>query len=584
MSYDDCVDPVPRRETLLLYLLPEMGGSASKASRVSRMWSRINQSRPFWMAKSMMKPNQPSLRYFMYARKSSESEDRQVQSIEDQVNRLKLLAADLKIEIKEIITEAKSAKMPDCRPEFTRMLERIEKGEANGILCWQINRLSRNPIDSGKLSWMLQKGILQSIQTIDRQYLPDDNVLLFNVESGMANQFIIDLRKNSKRGMEGKADRGWLPSRAPLGYLNDKLEHTIYPDPERFDLVRKMWDMLLTGNYTVPMILEIANKEWGFRVPTRKRGGGGELAQSVAYKMFTNIFYTGLFEWTGRNYQGNHKPMITMEEFDRVQVILGRKGKPRSKSHDFPFTGIMRCAVCGSMITAVEKTKIVKETGELKTYTYYYCTKKKKGVACDQKPMTAKELTDQIEMELERYAIDPHFLHWGLKILNRDNDKEIEDRTKIYKNQHKSLVETQKELDELSRMRYRQLIDDAFFVKERDALQEKITKLKNNLRETESRAVKWLELTERTFAFVTYARKEFALGSLEKRREIFAALGWNFLVKDKKVTIQAHDWLLPIKNSYPAIEADYKRLELTENGSINEKTPAFAEVISRWGG
>ena len=90
-------------------------------------------------------------------------------------------------------------------------MRRIEDGEASGILCWQINRLSRNPIDSGKLSWLLQRGVLKSIQTIDRQYLPDDNVLLFNVESGMANQFIIDLRKNTKRGVEGKLQRGWLP-------------------------------------------------------------------------------------------------------------------------------------------------------------------------------------------------------------------------------------------------------------------------------------------------------------------------------------------------------------------------------------
>ncbi len=250
--------------------------------------------------------------YFLYPRKSSESEDRQVQSIEDQVNRLKELAQTLHLEIKEILPEAKSAKKPYNRPVFTEMLERIEKGEANGILCWQINRLSRNPIDSGKLSWMLQQGILKSIQTIDRQYLPDDNVLLFNVESGMANQFIIDLRKNSKRGMEGKADRGWLPSRAPLGYINDKIEHTIVEDPERFDLVRKMWEMMLTGNFTPPQIRDIANDEWGFRTLKSKRVGGVPIANSVIYKMFSNLFYTGMFSWSGRVYQsGNHKPMIT---------------------------------------------------------------------------------------------------------------------------------------------------------------------------------------------------------------------------------------------------------------------------------
>jgi hypothetical protein len=120
-------------------------------------------------------------------------------------------------------------------------------------------------------------------------------------------------------------------------------------------------------------------------------------------------------------------------------------------------------------------------------------------------------------------------------------------------------------------------------VRERDVLQEKIAKLKNCLRETESRAEKWIELTERTFIFAAYARKAFVTGSLDQKREIFAALGQNFLVKDKKVTIDGCEWFVPIQNAYSSIETEYKRLELTENGSINEKTPAFAEVYSRWG-
>ncbi|HAW59716.1 MAG TPA: hypothetical protein DCX03_12060 [Bacteroidales bacterium] len=531
-----------------------------------------------------MKQEINKITYFLYARKSSESEDRQVQSIDDQVNRLKELANNLGISIKEILTEAKSAKKPNCRPVFTSMLERIEKGEAQGILCWQINRLSRNPIDSGVISWMLQQGALKCIQTIDRQYLPDDNVLLFNVESGMANQFIIDLRKNSKRGMEGKADRGWLPSRAPLGYKNELLEHTIVEDPERFQLVRKMWDMMLTGNYTPPQIREIANNEWGFRTAKTKRSGGVGIANSVIYKLFTNIFYTGMFEWTGRVYNGNHKPMITLEEYDRVQVILGRNGKPRAKTHDFAYTGMMRCEVCGSMYTGIEKTKIIKGTGELKTYVYYSCTRKKKEVVCDQREaMTLKELEDQIDIELERYTVLPKFQQWALEIINRNNDKEIEDRTKVYENQHKSLMETQKELDVLTKMRYRELIDDATFIKERDELKTKIAKLTSNLRETESRAEKWLELTEKTFNFACYARKEFILGDLNKKREIFSALGQNFSVKDKKVRIIPNEWFVPIEKAYPALEAEYNRLELDKTLDVATKNERLAQLILSWG-
>src|SRR3989338_4876170 len=104
-----------------------------------------------------MKEDNQKIKYFLYARKSSESEDRQVQSIYDQINRLKKLARDLRLDIKKTYSEAKSAKKPDNRPIFDEMIERIERGEAEGILCWQINRLSRNPIDSGKLSWLLQR-------------------------------------------------------------------------------------------------------------------------------------------------------------------------------------------------------------------------------------------------------------------------------------------------------------------------------------------------------------------------------------------------------------------------------------------
>ena len=279
--------------------------------------------------------NQPTtkIKYFIYARKSSESEDRQVQSIDDQVNRLKKFSSDFNLDIKKTYTEAKSAKKPSNRPLFDEMLQRIENGEAGGILCWQINRLSRNPIDSGKLSWLLQRGVLKSIQTIDRQYLPEDNVLIFSVESGVANQYILDLSKNTKRGMLSKLEKGWQTGVAPLGYLNDKENKTIIKDPERFNLVRKMWDLMLTGNYTPPKILDIANKEWGFRTRKFKRIGGNELSRSGIYKIFTSLFYAGTIENSGLQYEGQHERMITLEEYDRVQMLLGRKGKPRPKHH-----------------------------------------------------------------------------------------------------------------------------------------------------------------------------------------------------------------------------------------------------------
>lgn len=535
----------------------------------------------------MQKENK--IKYFLYARKSSESEDRQVQSIDDQINRLKKLSNDLGLTIKKVYTEAKSAKKPNNRPIFQEMLERIENGEANGILCWQINRLARNPIDSGKISWLLQQGILKSVQTIDRQYLPEDNVLLFSVESGVANQFILDLSKNTKRGLQSKLEKGWMPNVAPLGYLNDKIEHTIIKDPERFNLIRKMWDFMLTGNYTVSQILTLATYEWGFKTRKNKKSTNNKLSLSGIYRIFTNPFYTGLIaRKDGSEYEGKHEVMVTPEEFDRVQYILGRGGKKRPKTHKFPFTGAIRCGECGCYYTAESHTKLIKSTREYKTFTYYHCTRKKKNFKCTQKTnVKADDLEVMIEKEIEKYTILPEFLEWALDGLNKKNDTEIEDRTKIYEMQHKSLAKTQKELDELTKMRYRQLIDDQTFIKEKKALQQEINKLKNNLRGTEERAEKWLELTEKTFHFATYAHKAFteAKGDkgLELKKEILMALGKTPIITNGELIIEPNDWLVPIRDEYPALEKEYLRLELNKKPLNKAKTEALASVLTRWG-
>jgi site-specific DNA recombinase len=262
-----------------------------------------------------MQNNNQNYRYILYARKSGEGEDRQVQSIPDQIDRLMKLAKDMGLNvIGEPMFESKSAKKPFNRPVFDELLKRIERGEAEGILSWQLNRLTRNPIESGTLSWMLQQNVLKSIQTIDRQYLPEDNVIIFNVETGTANQFIIDLKKGVKRGIDSKLTRGWFPGIAPLGYLNTKTEirgdNYIIKDPVRFDIIRKAWDMMLSGTYTPPQILEILNGEHAFRTRTMKKRGNKPLGRSTIYRIFTDPFYAGLFTYNGRQYPGNHDKMI----------------------------------------------------------------------------------------------------------------------------------------------------------------------------------------------------------------------------------------------------------------------------------
>ena len=232
------------------------------------------------------------IKYFLYARKSSESEDRQVASIESQINELTKVAKRENFQIIEILQESRSAKIPG-RPIFNKMIERIKNNEADGILCWKLNRLARNPVDGGQIMWMLQNGIIKQIATYARNFYPSDHSVVISVEFGMATQFSRELSGDTKRGLIAKAEKGWLPGIAPLGYLNEKFkikgEKNIIPDPKGFPLVKKLWDKFLTGNYSVAQVGEYAEKELGL-ISKRKPKC---IVKSKFYELFTNPFYYG---------------------------------------------------------------------------------------------------------------------------------------------------------------------------------------------------------------------------------------------------------------------------------------------------
>src|SRR5205807_2349344 len=118
-------------------------------------------------------------------------------------------------------------------------------------------------------------------------------------------------------------------------------EKSLLKDPDRFPLLRRMWDLMLTGLYSASRILEIATTEWGLRPRPNRKVDAKFLARSGIYRIFTNPFYYGWFEYPRRSsrwHRGQHEPMVTEAEFDRVQRILGRSGRPRASTQSFPFT------------------------------------------------------------------------------------------------------------------------------------------------------------------------------------------------------------------------------------------------------
>ena len=303
--------------------------------------------------------------FFIYCRKSTEAEDRQVLSIESQRTELERLADLRSLQVVNVFTEARSAKEPG-RPVFNDMMQRLYRGEAEGIICWKLDRLARNPIDGGAVIWsMKQHGV--TVHTPTQTFRQsDDNTILMYIEFGMAQKYIEDLSRNVKRGLRAKMAKGWYPGVAPLGYLNQRSpetgENRIVVDPDRFPLVKRIWEYALRGGHTPPQIWKLANDDWGFRTRPMRRRGNRPLARSTIYRILSNPFYYGFFEYplgSGNWQQGRHPPMISRDEFDTVQVRLGRHGNRRPQKHSFAFTGLFRCGHCTAQITAEMKEQLI---------------------------------------------------------------------------------------------------------------------------------------------------------------------------------------------------------------------------------
>lgn len=509
-----------------------------------------------------MKKDPTKIKYFIYARKSTESEDRQVNSINDQLDEIKKFTSGL--QVVDTLRESRSAKELG-RPVFNDMIERIKRGEANGILCWKVNRLARNPVDGGQILWMLQQGIIQHIKSFERSYLPADNTIPLTVEFGMSNQYSLDLSVDVTRGLRQKAQKGERPGLAPLGYKNTATEQRglerVLVDEARFGLVRKIFDHMLVGNNTASGILKMANDQWGLR--TRK---GNKVSKSHIYRILTNPFYYGRYEFpkgSGNWHNGNHQAMITEEEYDQIQYILGKKGKPRPKKHIFAYVGLMKCGECGASITCEEKWKRQKN-GNVHHYVYYHCTGRV-NPNCTQRSVEEKALEREIADFLSRIEIPPEFTEWAIEELKRLHAIEKKDRTTVLHVRQQEYNECVHKLDSLLDMRMAKEISSEVFTKKHGELEEEKTRLKNILDGVDERVDNWIKEAENTLVFAERARTEFLNGNLERKRQILSALGSNHLLKGKTLSIQTEKPLILMEKVASEVQSINRKLEPAEN-------------------
>jgi site-specific DNA recombinase len=385
------------------------------------------------------------MEYFVYTRKSTETDEKQALSIPAQVRELKDFAVKNGLSIYEVLEESKSASKPNNRPTFSEMIERIKSGECRRVLCWHTNRLSRNPMESGIIMQLLADGQLLEILTPQKSITYENaNDILLGVEFGANSQFSKELSLNTKRGLREKVLRGEFPTYAPPFYLNvgtEKGRKNIIPNPDNYTYYEKLVNEVLTKRIASDRAHKIL-ESWGVR---SKRGV--PFSRNTVNRLLRNPVYYGGLVFKGMDEQvGKWKPLISKTKWLQLQDVLDDKTKPMQTKYNHPFRKQIVCAKCGYSIVAYTKNK---PNG--KSYTYYSCSKR--GGKCSNKPITSNNLELQILENLKTIKLDKNTLEYLKKETRLRLDEEMEYEFSKLDSIEAEYKEVTKNLDNLLKMR-----------------------------------------------------------------------------------------------------------------------------------
>jgi len=462
------------------------------------------------------------MRYIIYARKSTEDDNHQVLSIESQLAELREFAVKEKLEIVASLCEAKTAKEPG-RTKFAEMLSFLEKGKADGILSWHPDRLARNSIDGGKIIHLIDKGIIKSLKFPTFWFEPTpQGKFMLNIAFGQSKYYVDNLRENVTRGMRQKIRNGVWPLWAPLGYLNNPVTRGIDVNTKKAVLVKKMFKVYATGNYTLKEISEWCKKAG------LKSNLDNEISPGQIQSTLQNIFYLGLMKYKGEVFEGKHKPLISKKLFDNVQEVLKQRGKPQKIKHNFAFLGLMKC-LCSAAITAEKK---IKPSG--REYVYYRCTKKK-GPCPEKHFLREEDLISQIKSFLQKVSLSSQDTEKVLEELKKDELKAKEETKILVQNLKKELGEIETKLEKLLDVYLAEVISTEEYTARKQKILTRKLELQEKIRDFEQKGLSWLEPAREFVLKLNYAEKLLNSENYPEMKTFLKNIGSNHILRNQKL-------------------------------------------------
>ncbi len=392
------------------------------------------------------------LRYVIYARKSTDTAEKQERSIGDQIVECRQAADRQGLRMVAALHEERSAKSSDNRPIFRLMLDNILKGEYDAILTWAPDRLARNMKEAGEIIDLLDRGDIKDIKFANGYYFNNDAAgkMMLGIAFVQAKQFSDQHSQNVKRGVNRITAEGKFYDRPKHGYYKDSNGYG-RPDGENWQLLKRAFEMRISKE-PKHSLKEIAAwlREQGYPVktghPSRKRV---QVNEKFLSDVFRDPFYAGAYVFGGQVInlfeKFDFQPIITPEEFDLLAKEVGPHKKfrlaevikPKGSIKADLLRGMVVCGGCNHpMSTGITPKKL---PDGIKRYFYFRCDTrdcKYKG-----KSIRAKTILDAAHAFLDSHPMN---FERGYEAYTREMERLQTEKDKELLTKQKSLHQRRK--------------------------------------------------------------------------------------------------------------------------------------------
>ena len=358
------------------------------------------------------------IKCLIYSRVSSDEQRQKGYSLDFQYKEEVQYCKAKNLEVVKHFTESHTAKVPG-RPEFNKMIAYAKRYKIRHLVFLKNDRASRNPVDSATLSFMAEHQgfnihLIQDNMVLSEFSRPQD-FLIFEINNGFSNLYSRNLSLEVSSKMREKAEQGYYPSHAMVGYRTERIKKRSYliVDETKAPFIRDVFNLYATGNYSY-MSLAAEMRKRGFMISKCVKCGKSNIED-----ILNNPVYMGEFIWNGKRYIGKHEPIISPELYYLCQKIIKEKTSTcRDNKLNFLFTGLIKCAVCGcSLVGEIKKKK----------YIYYHCTGRRGG-DCKRRTYLKEKHAEEIFLNvLKRLQLSDE----GMEIVQEQVREQVKRQTEI---------------------------------------------------------------------------------------------------------------------------------------------------------